>query len=81
MKSTENSYNKGLVSLDWDDLSGGKHGSRKKERDRNLQKRVKKLARNLGYQLIVVQRCVIPVHFSWVRSSNVPVVYLNFSSY
>uniref|UniRef100_A0A6U2SY92 Uncharacterized protein n=1 Tax=Leptocylindrus danicus TaxID=163516 RepID=A0A6U2SY92_9STRA len=50
MKSTENSYNKGLVSLDWDDLSGGKHGSRKKERDRNLQKRVKKLARNLGYQ-------------------------------
>eukprot|EP00814_Leptocylindrus_danicus_P020437 CAMPEP_0116009214 /NCGR_PEP_ID=MMETSP0321-20121206/3304_1 /TAXON_ID=163516 /ORGANISM="Leptocylindrus danicus var. danicus, Strain B650" /LENGTH=324 /DNA_ID=CAMNT_0003478143 /DNA_START=125 /DNA_END=1099 /DNA_ORIENTATION=- len=50
MKSTENSYNKGLVSLDWDDLLGGKHGSKKKEGDRNLQKRAKKLARNLGYQ-------------------------------
>lgn len=50
MKSTENSYNKGLLAFDWDDLLGGKHGSRTKEGDLGLQKRIKKLAHKLGYQ-------------------------------
>ncbi len=49
MKSTENRYNTGLVSLSWDDLLGGKHGSRKKSGDDDLQKRIKRLTLNLGY--------------------------------
>ena len=49
MKSTENRYNTGLVSLQWDDLLGGKHGSRKKSSDEDLQKRIKRLTQNLGY--------------------------------
>lgn len=49
MKSTENRYNKGLVSLHWDDLLGGKHGSRKKAGDEDLLKRIRKLTQNLGY--------------------------------
>ncbi|KAK1740010.1 hypothetical protein QTG54_008960 [Skeletonema marinoi] len=49
MKSTENRYNKGLVSLHWEDLLGGKNGSRKKAGDDDLQKRIKRLTRNLGY--------------------------------
>ncbi len=49
MKSTKNRYNTGLVSLHWDDLLGGKHGSRKKVGERDLQNRIKKLTHNLGY--------------------------------
>lgn len=49
MKSTENRYNTGLVSLNWDDLLGGKNGSRKKAGDEDLQKRIRKLTQNLGY--------------------------------
>ena len=49
MKSTENRYNTGLVSLQWDDLMGGKHGSKKKSGDEDLQKRIKRLTRTLGY--------------------------------
>ena len=49
MKSTENRYNTGLVSLRWDDLLGGKHGSRKKAGDEDLQKRIWRLTQNLGY--------------------------------
>lgn len=49
MKSTENRYNTGLVSLSWDDLLGRKHGSRKKSGDEDLQKRIKRLTLNLGY--------------------------------
>lgn len=50
MKSKKNLYNQGQLSLDWDDLLGGKHGSRKKAGDRDLKKRVEKLALKLGYQ-------------------------------
>lgn len=50
MVSNKNRYNKGQLSLDWDDLLGGEHGSSKKIGDRDLQKRVKKLAHKLGYQ-------------------------------
>mmetsp|Transcript_2191 Transcript_2191/g.3783 ORF Transcript_2191/g.3783 Transcript_2191/m.3783 type:complete len:428 (+) Transcript_2191:29-1312(+) len=49
MKSTENRYNTGLVSLHWGDLLGGKHGSRKKAGDEDLQKRIRRLTQNLGY--------------------------------
>jgi len=49
MTSTENRYNTGLVSLRWDDLLGGKHGSRKKSGDEDLQKRIKRLTQTLGY--------------------------------
>ena len=48
-KSKANLYNKGQLSLDWDDLLGGRHGSKKKADDHDLQKRVKKLAVKLGY--------------------------------
>jgi len=48
-KSKANLYNKGQLSLDWDDLLGGRHGSKKKAGDRDLQKRIKKLAVKLGY--------------------------------
>jgi len=50
MTSSKNLYNKGQLSLDWDDLLGGIHGSSKKEGDRDLQKQVKKLTQKLGYQ-------------------------------
>lgn len=50
MKSKRNLYNKGQLSLDWDDLLGGKHGSRRKESDRDLLTRIKTLAHKLGYQ-------------------------------
>ena len=50
MVSTKNKYNRGLLSLDWDDLLGGRHGSQKKEGDRDLQKRLKKMAAEFGYQ-------------------------------
>ena len=50
MVSTKNTYNKGQLSLDWDDLLGGKHGSRKQQGDHDLQKRLKKMAhKDLGY--------------------------------
>lgn len=49
MKSTKNRYNTGLVSLYWNDLLGGKHGSRKKVGDQDLQKRIKRLTHDLGY--------------------------------
>lgn len=49
MKSTENRYNTGLVSLQWDDLLGEKNGSTKKSGDKDLQKRMKRLTQNLGY--------------------------------
>jgi len=51
MTSTENSYNKGnrKLSLDWDDLLGGRHGSKKKEGDRDLHQKLKKMTKKLGY--------------------------------
>ena len=49
MKSKRNLYNKGQLSLVWDDLLGGKHGSKKKEGDRDLLTRTKQLAHKLGY--------------------------------
>ena len=50
MVSTKNKYNKGQLSLDWDDLLGGRHGSQKKQGDRDLQQRLKQMATKLGYR-------------------------------
>jgi len=51
MISTKNTYNKGQLLLDWGDLLGGKHGSKKKKGDRDLQQRLKKMTqKDLGYK-------------------------------
>ncbi len=50
MVSTKNKYNEGQVSLEWDDLLGGRHGSQKKEGDRDLQQRLQEIAKELGYE-------------------------------
>ena len=49
MVSTKNKVNKGQLSLEWDDLLGGKHGSQKKDGDRDLQQRLTQMAKELGY--------------------------------
>ncbi len=49
MVSTKNKYNEGQLSLEWKDLLGGKHGSQKKEGDRDLQQRMQQMAKELGY--------------------------------
>jgi hypothetical protein len=49
MISKQNLYNKGQVTLDWDDLLGGKNGSKRKNGDRDLQKKIKKLTKTLNY--------------------------------
>jgi hypothetical protein len=49
MKSMKNRYNKNLLSLEWGDLLGGIHGSKKKTSDHDLQQRVQKLTHELGY--------------------------------
>jgi hypothetical protein len=46
MKSKTNKYNKDQLLLDWDDLLGVEHGSKKKAGNRDLQNKV---SRNLGY--------------------------------
>ena len=51
MKSKKNLVNKGQLSLDWDDLIGGKHGSRKQNGDRDLYNHVKNLEQALDYQI------------------------------
>ena len=48
--STKNKYNEGQLSLEWDDLLGGKHGSQKKDGDRDLQQRLQQMAKELGYE-------------------------------
>lgn len=50
LKSKKTRYNKGQLLLDWDDLLGGRHGSKKKLGNRDLLKRVKKLVAKLGYE-------------------------------
>jgi len=49
MASTENKFNQGQLSMKWDDLLGGKHGSEKKNGDKDLLQRLQKLATKLGY--------------------------------
>ncbi|OEU21438.1 hypothetical protein FRACYDRAFT_180502 [Fragilariopsis cylindrus CCMP1102] len=51
MTSKQNLYNKGQVTIDWDDLLGGKNGSKRKNGDRDLQKKIKKLTANLNYPI------------------------------
>lgn len=50
LTSNVNRYNKDLLSLDWDDLLGGRHGSRRGRGDQVLQKLIQKLTVNLGYE-------------------------------
>jgi hypothetical protein len=50
MVSTKNKYNKGQLSLDWDDLLGGRHRSQKKQGDNDLQQRLTQMATKLGYR-------------------------------
>ena len=50
MVSTQNHYNQGQLSLDWDDLLGGRHGSQKKQGDRDLHQRLTQMATTLGYR-------------------------------
>jgi hypothetical protein len=49
MKSDKHKINKGLVSLTWEDLHGGKHGSKRSPGDASLEKEVRGLAQQLGY--------------------------------
>lgn len=49
MVSTENKYNLGQLSLDWEDLLGGRHGSQKELEDHDLQQRLKEIAGEFGY--------------------------------
>ena len=51
MTSKQNLYNKGQVTIDWDDLLGGKNGSKRKNGDRDLQKKIKELTANLDYPI------------------------------
>lgn len=45
-------YNKSeQLTLRWEDLHGGMHGSRRQEGDKNLEQQVKELTRSLGYDL------------------------------
>ena len=50
MVSTKNKYNEGQLSLEWDDLLGGMHGSKKNEGDRDLQERLQRMTKELGYE-------------------------------
>jgi hypothetical protein len=49
MKSDKNKVNKGLVSLAWEDLQGGKHGSKRSQGNTSLESQVRELAQKLGY--------------------------------
>lgn len=51
MVSTKNKYNEGQLSLEWDDLLGGRHGSQKNDFDSDLQERLQQMAKELGYEL------------------------------
>lgn len=50
MVSTKNKVNEGQLSLDLDDLLGGRHRSQKKEGDRDLQQSLQQMAKELGYE-------------------------------
>ncbi|GFH55135.1 hypothetical protein CTEN210_11611 [Chaetoceros tenuissimus] len=49
MRSNRNTYNSGKLNLSWDDLLGGKFGSRKNPGDSDLLNRIKLLSSKLGY--------------------------------
>jgi len=49
MLSTRNRYNKGQLTLEWDDLVGGKHGSTRKSNDHELQQQIQRLTQTLNY--------------------------------
>ena len=49
MESTRHFVNQGQVSLAWEDLRGGRHGSTKRMGDVSLEKSVRKLFSQLGY--------------------------------
>jgi len=49
MESTKHKVNVGQVSLNWDDLRGGLHGSNRTEGDREIEMAVRGLAKKLGY--------------------------------
>eukprot|EP00984_Skeletonema_dohrnii_P023781 scaffold12866_cov100-Skeletonema_dohrnii-CCMP3373.AAC.1 len=64
MKSTENRYNTGLVSLHWDDLLG----SRKKAGDDDLQKRIKRVKKLLHITCAYLRRNVqMRSVFQWIE--------------
>uniref|UniRef100_A0A6T7K8R2 Sulfotransferase domain-containing protein n=1 Tax=Attheya septentrionalis TaxID=420275 RepID=A0A6T7K8R2_9STRA len=49
IEQTENRINLDLVSLTWEDLKGGMHGSQRKQGDASLEKAVRKLFKEFGY--------------------------------
>lgn len=49
MKPTKNKINKGQVQLGWSDLRGGKHGSHRKDGDRQVELMMRSLFELLGY--------------------------------
>lgn len=49
MESTRHKVNLGQVSLKWDDLHGGTHGSHRAEGDTALEKSMRVLTKKLGY--------------------------------
>ena len=46
---SRNIVNKGQLSLGWNDLQGGKHGSKRSLGDKTLENKIKKLFKLLGY--------------------------------
>ena len=49
VEQNENKVNTDIVKLGWKDLRGGAHGSMKKDGDTHLEKRIKSLFKELGY--------------------------------
>ena len=49
-----NKVNKDQVRLGWNDLRGGMHGSRRKDGDRKLENRVKKLFNAFKYDEMLI---------------------------
>jgi hypothetical protein len=48
---TKNARNTGVISFTWKDLQGGLYGSKKKEGDRHIEEKVRKLTQKLGYDV------------------------------
>lgn len=49
MESTKHKVNEGQVSLTWEDLKGGMHGSQRKKGDTAVESSVRSLTKKLGY--------------------------------
>ena len=49
MQSTKHKVNVGLLSLKWEDLRGGVHGSQRSKGDKTVERQIRDLTKTLGY--------------------------------